>query len=166
MRKNRYLLLGHAEHFKDGLAEILSEEFGITYSGSSYLAAKIFIYDLLKEKYGYKSFEECFEDRRNHRKEWHDLICEYNAEDKARLAKEILKQSQMYVGMRSPEEIAECKRQGLFDLIIGVFRPDYPLESKDSFGIDLWKECDLVIPNAGTIEEFRKKVIKLEHLFI
>jgi hypothetical protein len=44
----------------------------------------------LKVKYGYKTSEECFEDRVNHRSEWYDMICEYNLNDKAKLAKGIL----------------------------------------------------------------------------
>lgn len=96
----KLLIIGHKRHGKDTLAEIFRDNFGMTFNSSSNAAAEIFIYDALKNKYGYKSFKECFYDRMNKRAEWYDLICEYNVKDKARLAKDILKDNDCYVGMR------------------------------------------------------------------
>lgn len=156
----KILIIGSARHGKDTLAEILSD-YGLTRRGSSEAAAEIFIYDTLKDKYHYTSPEQCFEDRVNHRAEWYDLICEYNYHDKARLAKDIMKTSDIYVGMRDNAEIEECQRQGLFDLIIGVYDPRKPLEPPDSFNIDLWSKSDIVIPNSGTLDDLKAKVAKL-----
>ena len=157
----KYLIIGHARHGKDTVAEMMQKLYGITFKSSSLAAAEIFIFDMLKDKYNYTTFTECFEDRVDHREEWHDLICEYNKEDKARLAKKILETSDMYVGMRSDAEIEECVKQGLFDKIIGVFDYRKPLENRSSFNIDMWKYSDVVIPNAGTLQDLQNKVIKL-----
>lgn len=154
----KLLIIGHARHGKDTIAEILAEEFFMTFQSSSQAAADIFIYDVLKDKYGYITPEECFEDRVNHRAEWHDLICEYNQHDKARLAKGIMENNDIYVGMRSNAEVECCLDDGIFDLVIGVYDPRKPEEPKDSFDIDMWKKADFVIPNAGTLEEFQYKV--------
>ena len=97
------MVLGHCRHGKDSMAEILRDEFGMTFESSSQSAADIFLYDLLKEKYGYKTSEECFEDRHNHIQEWYEAICEYNKDDKARLAKGIVERTGCYVGMRDRE---------------------------------------------------------------
>lgn len=147
-------------HGKDSFAEILNEHFGLSFQSSSQAAANIFLYDSLKDKYGYKTPEECFEDRVNHRAEWKTMICHYNKDDRAKLAKEILKNSDCYVGMRDREEINECMRQGLFDIIIWVDASDrLPLESSDSFDID--KTCaHIIIENNGTFEEFKEKVLR------
>jgi hypothetical protein len=131
------------------------------------MAAEIFIYDELKDKYGYTSFIECFEDRMNHRAEWYELIKDYNKDDRAKLAKEILKKNDMYVGMREQMEINKCIEDNIFDLIIGVFDPHKPLEPKDSFNIDLFSSCDIIIPNpTGELEKTRNKVKKLSALLI
>lgn len=116
----KLLIIGHARSGKDTAAEYLRDNFGITFESSSMAAARIFLFDQLKHKYKYKTIKECFEDRIHHRKEWYDLICEYNEQDKLRLAKEILKESDMYVGMRSRKEVLEAKKQGLFDLILWI----------------------------------------------
>ena len=56
-------IIGYARSGKDTAAEVLEGYFGVKHTSSSMAAAKIFIFEKLKDKYGYKSFEECFEDR-------------------------------------------------------------------------------------------------------
>ena len=116
----KLLILGNMRHGKDSFAELLNKHFGLTFKSSSQAATDIFLYDTLKDKYGYTTPEECFEDRVNHRAEWKDLICHYNKDDRAKLAKEILKNSDCYVGMRDRAEINECMKQGLFDIIVWI----------------------------------------------
>jgi hypothetical protein len=63
--------------------------------------------------------------------------------------------------MRSNEEVAECRKQGIFDFVIGVYNPREALEPETSFNIDIWNCADVVIPNAGTLADLRKKVALL-----
>lgn len=153
----KVLIIGHARHGKDTVAEMIRDFTGLSFESSSISAAKIFIYDALKPKYGYSSFDHCYKDRVNHRKEWHDLICEYNKDNKARLAERILSTNDIYVGMRSNEEASECLRRGLFDIVIGVFDPNKALEHKDSFDIDIFKLSDLIIIT-GDIDKTKRNV--------
>lgn len=157
----KLLILGHGRHGKDSFAEILRDEFGLSFMSSSQAAADIFINEMLKDKYGYKTSEECYNDRSNHRAEWYNLICDYNKDDKARLAKAILERDDCYVGMRDRSEIDECMKQGLFDLIVWIDASErLPLESADSFNID--KSCaDIIVDNNGTPEQFKKRVLRL-----
>jgi hypothetical protein len=169
MNNNKFpklLLVGNMRHGKDSMAEILGENFGLKFKSSSQAAADIFIYDKLKVKYGYKTSEECFEDRVNHRSEWYDMICEYNLNDKAKLAKGILEITDCYVGMRDRNEISECINQGLFDLIVWVDASDrLPLEDSSSFNID--KACaDVILDNNGTYEQFVERVIRFGKVLI
>jgi len=156
--KPKLCIIGSARWGKDSLAELLNEEFGYTFESSSQSAANIFLYDLLKDKYNYSTPEECFEDRVNHREEWYNAICEYNKDDRARLAKGILERSDCYVGMRDRGEIVECLEQGVFDLVVWVDASErLPMEDASSFNID--KSCaDVIIENNGTFEEFKAKV--------
>jgi hypothetical protein len=162
----KLLIIGPARWGKDSMAEILNKEFGYTFESSSQAAADIFLYDLLKEKYGYKNSVECFEDRVNRRPEWYEAICEYNKNDRTKLAKGILERSDCYVGMRDRDEIEECLKQGLFDLIVWVDASErLPKEDSNSFNID--KSCaDIIIPNNGDYESFRKRVIRFGEIFL
>jgi hypothetical protein len=157
----KLLVISSARWGKDSFGEILRDNFGVTFTSSSQAAADIFIYDRLKDKYGYSTPEECFIDRMNRRAEWHELICEYNIDDKAKLAKEILKQSHVYIGMRDKEEIKECIKQGLFDLIVWVDASKrLPEEDSSSFNIDI--SCaDIIIDNNDDYETFKKRAIRL-----
>lgn len=156
----KLLIIGNARHGKDSMAEILQQEFGLKFKSSSQAAADIFLYDRLKDKYGYQTPEECFEDRMNHRQEWYEAICDYNKDDRARLAKDILSITDCYVGMRDRDEIVECIKQGLFDIIVWVDASGrLPLEDSNSFNID--KSCaDVIIDNNGSFEQFKEKVIR------
>jgi len=157
----KLLIIGNGRHGKDTVAEILRDEYQMTFKSSSLAAAEIFLYDALKDKYNYQTPEECFEDRANHRPEWYEMICDYNNLDKAKLAKSILKEADCYVGMRDRGEIVECLKQGVFELVIWVDASDrLPLEPASSFNID--KSCaDIIIENNGTLEELVAKVKRL-----
>lgn len=157
----KYLIIGDGRSGKDTLAEMWRDNHGLTFKSSSMAAAEIFIFDLLEVPHNYGSFEECYSDRHNHRQLWHDLICEYNKEDKARLAKDILKNNAAYVGMRSGEEIRECLKQELFDLVIWVEGyPRVPRESRKSSQVTP-EDAHIIINNYGTLEEFTEKALYL-----
>ena len=161
----KLLICGHKRHGKDTLAEILRDEFGLNFTSSSWACAQIFIFDVLKDVFGYKDIDECFNDRFNHRDIWYQLICDYNKYDKTRLAKEILSHNNTYVGMRDKDEILACQEQKLFDLIIWVDASErLPLEDSSSFNIDK-SLADIIVDNNGTQEQFRQRVINLGKIF-
>ena len=91
---------------------------GLTFISSSEAASEKVVFPVLGSKYGYKTAQECFDDRANHRLEWRDLITEYNTPDKARLCREILEKSDCYVGMRCPLEYAASRE--LFDMVLWI----------------------------------------------
>ena len=157
----KLLILGHARHGKDSFAEILRDDFGLNFMSSSQAAADIFIFDALKDLYGYETPEQCFEDRVNHRQEWYEMICDYNKGDRAKLAKGILKIADCYVGMRDHEEFIASK--DLFDLIIYVDAEGREKKEKLSFNISK-EDADFVISNKTTLSDFETKSIRLGKL--
>ena len=85
------------------------------------------------------------------------MIRYYNHLDEARLAKEILKKYDMYVGMRSNSELQECINQHIFDIIVGVYDPSKPEENIESFDINMWNSCDYIIMNNSTLDILKKR---------
>ncbi|MCK9415465.1 hypothetical protein M0Q97_02255 [Candidatus Dojkabacteria bacterium] len=152
-------IIGHAQHGKDTCAEILKKVFGMKFEASSIVCARLFIFDKLKNKYGYNTIEECWIDRVNHRAEWFDLICDYGKDDKAIVTKEILKNNDCYVGIRALEEFKAS--ENFFNLIIWVDASKRkPLEPKSS--MELTSDmADIIIENNGTLIEFEYKVMRL-----
>ena len=118
--KNNILILGHGDHGKTSVALYLSDRMGLSCRDSSEFAAEHTVFPVLGGKYGYSNWKQCHADRRNHRDEWGDLIADYNRHDPTRLAKELLRQSEVYVGMRRWREFIPSLKQGLFSDVIWV----------------------------------------------
>ena len=159
--RRKLLLLGHGGHGKDTMAEALREQCGLRFASSSETANQMVVYPQLCEKYAYASEQECFDDRRQHRMEWYELICAYNNEDKARLAKQILAQQDMYVGMRDQQEF-EATRP-LVDLVLWV-DASQRLPLKDPSLFIAQDEADLCVPNNGTLLQFASRILCLGQL--
>jgi hypothetical protein len=156
MSRKQLIVCGYGRHGKDTLCEIL-EGYGFSFESSS-RAASQFIFEALKDKYGYESPEDCFNDRANHRKEWFDLICEHNKENPTALAELIYKDSDIYCGIRSLREFQKAKKDGLFELSIWVDASKrLPAEGEDSNEIKP-EHCDIIIHNNGTLKEFKATI--------
>jgi len=151
----KLLLIGYARSGKDTAAEYLRDNFGLSFHSSSIAACNIFLFDALKDKYGYQTPEDCFNDRQDKRKEWFDLILDYNKNDRARLAKEILKTSDCYVGMRSRDEFNECVRQNIFDLIIWIDGEERVGKEEGSCELNKYDADIIIDSNQGPYELYR-----------
>lgn len=149
-------ICAHGQHGKDTLADMLSV-FGYTKADSSRTALEEFLYDKLSPKYGYKTIDEAYEDRVNHRAEWFNEIVDYNTPDKTRLAKVVMGKADIYVGMRCPEELKACKEAGLFDHVIWVDASKrVPPEGIDSCKVTA-DMADIVVCNNGALEDLQMR---------
>lgn len=151
--KKKLLVIGHGRHGKDTVCEILRDEYGYTFESSSKFCSKLFIYDNLKDKYGYANEEECYADRHNHRAEWYNAICDYNVPDAATLGREMFDAYDIYCGLRNKREFFAMQNTGVFDYCIWVDRSKYLMpESKDSMSLEQWM-ADFTIDNNGTLDD-------------
>jgi hypothetical protein len=154
--KKKMLIIGQGRSGKDTFAEV-AEERGYKFKSSSQAAADIFIFDALK--HFYHSSDECYRDRHNNRALWHSLICFYNKDDKARLAKEIMKDNDIYVGMRDTEEMYACLEEGLFDIVVWIDASERVGDTEDESSNNIKRDdAHIIIENNGTENEFRHKV--------
>jgi hypothetical protein len=154
----KLLIIGHGRHGKDTVCEMLRDRYGFSFESSSQFCSKLFIYDQLKEKYGYSNEEECYADRHNHRSEWYDAICAYNVPDASRLGREIFKAHDIYCGLRNKKEFHAMKNTGVFDYAIWVDRCDHlPTEPITSMSLEQWM-ADFTIDNNGTLAELEFNV--------
>ena len=153
MNRPKLLVIGHGRHGKDTVCEILRDNYGFSFESSSQFCSKLFIFDQLKDQYGYADEQECYADRHNHRSEWYDAICAYNVPDAARLGREIFKEHDIYCGLRNKKEYHAMRNTGVFDYAIWVDRSDHlPLEDESSMTLKQWM-ADYTIDNNGTLDE-------------
>jgi hypothetical protein len=158
MRK--ILVLGHARHGKDTAADYLAEKLGLTYAGSSEVCCDAFIFDAIKDKYNYNTALECFEDRVNHRIEWHNLIAEYCKDDKAKLGRLIFEWNDIYCGVRA---VAECEAviAELDPIVIWINAMSRVAPEPESSMQLKYKDSWIKVQNNGTGGEFLAELDKL-----
>lgn len=131
----KILILGHAQHGKDTLAEILHNLYRLRFESSSMAALGIAVLPALKAAgLKYLTLDDAYQDRHAHRLLWKQAITDYNTPDKARLCREILEANDMYVGMRCHEEFEATK--DLFDIIFWVHRLGSPADPSMSIEYD------------------------------
>lgn len=152
-KKPKLLIIGHGRHGKDTASEMITKNFNLSFASSSRFISELLMFDLLKDKYGYKTSEECYVDRFNCRAEWFTAISNYNRPDAARLGKEIFREHDIYCGLRDKREFHAMRNTGVFDYCIWVDRSDHlPKENQDSMTLEPWM-ADFVIDNNGSLEE-------------
>lgn len=153
MHKPKLLIIGHARHGKDTVAEMLRDDHGYHFVSSSIFVGQ----EVLWDNWGvavYPTFEDMFADRVNNRKLWADMITAYNTPDPTRTATTMFKRGfDLYVGMRRRTELDACNAVNLFDCVVWVDRtehlPDEPYESMEFVPAD----ADVIIDNNGTLAD-------------
>ncbi len=161
--KLKLMILGHARHGKDTVAEILRDSLGLTFTSSSYAAAEKVMVPFLRDVRGitYASLEDCYADRVNHRQDWYEQIKAYNTPDGAKLAREIYKGSDIYVGMRSEVELEAVRKEGLYQYSIWVDRSKHVASEPPTSCSVTEAMANYTIANNGTLEDLKTRTLAL-----
>lgn len=163
------LIVGFGTHGKDTLAELITEEYGIKFRGSSQVASELVVYPFMRKFYPNSS--ACFKDRRRHRLIWYNLICQYNSYDPTRLAKAVCEGGYGYTGLRERIEVETALSEKLFTHVIWIEDPnkrkDDPTMKFDYGCLVYWKKYYpdfklTYISNNGGIEDLRSKILSKE----
>lgn len=156
------MVFGHKRHGKDTVCEYLRDNYAISFASSSYMACELFLFDIIKDRFGYKTVDEAFEDRGNHRQIWYEEIKAFNVMNGLdSLGKVIFRNNSVYCGIRDKEEFDALKVGGYFDLAIWVDASDR-LPPEESESMKLTKEdADIVITNNEDKASLYKKLDRL-----
>ncbi len=172
------LIIGHARHGKDTMAERLRDKYDLRFTSSSLFCAERVIWPLLKDMQFqnqflkglskdrdkivealnqmdlvYESVEECFDDRSTYRTVWYEAIKAFNKPDPTTLARAILEDHDVYCGLRSSTELHACRNADVFNHIIWVDASQrVGPEPRSSCTVEPWM-ADYVVDANGSIEE-------------
>lgn len=143
------LVIGHADHGKDSVAELLQRNYDFKFKSSSMFVLEECIWDDWG-RHHYPTMESCYLDRDNHRPEWYNRIAAYNTPDKTRTATTMLSRGyDLYVGMRAIDEYQACVAAEVFDHVVWVDASKrLPPEPSTSFTIP-YDPSMLVVDNNG-----------------
>lgn len=156
----RIVVLGHCRHGKDTFARILKSYTGLKYATCSEYLCQQYIYPRLKSIYNYKNFDECFEDRVNHRDTWFQLIQDYNKDTKSRLAQNIFKNHDVCVGIRSKQELADTKSTCYVDVVLWIDASKRLSQEYSSSTTVCKQDADIVIENNGTLQDLKNRTME------
>lgn len=134
------LILGEGGHGKTTFAKALCEASGLRYLDSSEVALDTVIMPALEAMGAYKWNERDrgYAERRPWRVLWGELILRYNTPDPARLARDVLMDAGVYVGMRRFEEFRACMIESLFDVIFWVDAGERVTKEDPSMGMSIF----------------------------
>lgn len=156
-------VLGDGNHGKDTFGDMLAVLLGISATSSSWFACERAVwpaYQADRQLFGgtaYRSAKECFEDRANHRGAWYRCITDYHAADKTRLARELLADYDMYVGMRWIHQLQACRDARLFDVYYWVDASKRkPPEGRDSMSIEYDSRFMVLVDNNGSLQDLEE----------
>ncbi len=105
---------------KDHIAALIAEQTGMAYKHSTSWYARHFVWNTAFFRSKYISPEACWEDRRNHRRMWADLIDCMNQEDPAFLYRLCLQSEAILTGVRKRREFEAVLGENLVDYAIWV----------------------------------------------
>lgn len=163
------VITGFRENGKDTACKILgSPPYCLSSISSSWFACKTFLFEQLKEEYGYSSMEECYDDRMSPamRKVWYEAIKAYNTPDGSRLGRGIFQEHPIYNGLRSIDEYHALKAADMIDLFIWIDAEErVGVESSDSMTLHKGL-ADVVVDNNGGLLELRHQLDKIYHRVI
>jgi hypothetical protein len=152
------LIIGHRQHGKTDVGKLLAEALNTQAHDSSWFACVNVIFSALKERHGYATPKEAYDDRMNHRQEWFELIEAYNTVPD-RLTRAILTQGTIYVGMRSRMEFEGSKQH--FDHVIWVDASKrVPEEENTSMKLNE-NDADYVLDNNGPLSAMKDQIARL-----
>lgn len=160
----KLLVTGYARHGKDTVAAIIARKYGLGFVSSSFFVAGKAVRPYLEQKHGlvYPDLATCYADRVNHRDKWFNAIAEYNRDDPAKMGRELLKDYDIYCGLRRKLEFDHLMLEKAFSATIWVDSSlrGIPPEPTSSMEIRA-QDCDYVLCNNGTLEELELAVDRL-----
>lgn len=164
----RLVILGHGKHGKDTACNYLRNKFGFQFVSSSLFVLHTAVWPyILRSSYAsrWKTPEEAFVDRNSCpqiRAMWYTAISLYNADDPARLTRELFEAgNDIYCGLRNVREFSAARDRRVFDFSIWIDASlRLPLEPPSS--ITVTPQCaDFVVSNNTTPEDFERRLYAL-----
>jgi hypothetical protein len=149
----RILVVGNGRAGKDTACEHLALVTQLRFAGSTsrYLARHV------AERLGVTE-EEAYSTRHRHRNLWHRVGKGIRKHDPGLLVRESLLHADIVGGIRDAAEMAVCRREELVDLVVWIandrVRPDTTVGFTE-------RDCDIVVPNHWTLEEFHARLLRL-----
>lgn len=149
----KILFVGYGRAGKDEAASYVSAKTQLRYAGSFSWAALPHMAEFLGQHP-----QVAWDNRHKHRELWKTELDRLRTVDQCFLARKVLATGEVTAGLRDKAEIDAVKAEKLFDHIIWITRPGIPVDPTVTFSP---VDCDILIHNDGTLEQFHASLDKL-----
>jgi gluconate kinase len=149
------MILGYANHGKTTVAHFIVEHFNLRFVDTSEFIAK----NIMVAKGYYSDIEQAFSKKTQDRALWYREVQNYNEEDAAALVKALLKDSDIYVGLRDKRELKKTVAD-IDPFIVWILDERKPKESTDSCTVSQ-EMAHIIVKNNGTEQELKQQLIEL-----
>jgi hypothetical protein len=152
-QRRRLLIVGPSRAGKDTACAYLARVTELRFAGSTsrylarYVAARLGV-----------SEEEAYRTRHLNRNLWHRVGNQVRKQDPGLLIRASLAHAEIVGGVRDLAEIRICRQEQLVDLIVWIANERVPRDSTLHFDE---RECDIVVPNHWTLDEFQGRLLRL-----
>jgi cytidylate kinase len=149
----RILVVGPSGAGKDTACEYLATITHLRFAGTT----SLYLAKYVATRLGI-SAQQAYRTRHQNRNFWNRVGNEIRKQDPGLLLRESLEHAEIVGGVRGVEEIAACRREALVDLIVWI---DNLRVGRDSTLKFSEHDCDVVVPNHGSMEEFHGHLLRL-----
>ena len=155
MKKKTIMFVGHGRAGKDTACEHLAFVTGLRFAGttSKYLAEYVAAKLGLPVDVAYARRHESNEMRNF----WYNCGNELRENGPTTLIRKALEHGEITGGVRDYEEIVAAREENLIDIIVWVDNNRVPEDPTVKF---TQRECDLVIPNHWSLDEFYRRIVR------
>lgn len=149
----RVLFVGHGRAGKDTACERFAAATGLRNAGT----VSLYLTPHVARRLGVPE-EQAYAERHANRAFWRAVGDELRAADPSILVREMFGHGDVGGGVRGLSEIRAVRREGLADLVVWVGNCRVPADPTLEFSAD---ECDVTMPNHGTLAEFHARIDRL-----
>lgn len=157
----RIAVCGYGEHGKDTVSHMLSEMLGLKYAVSTSEAAAQVVFQLWGRHNGYDTAQDCWDDRREHRVRWANIIWDYNQPDGLTLYREMISDNDILNGIRRRNELVACVAAGLVHHSVWVDASKRLSAEPSASCVLSADDCDFVLDNNGDQDDLYNNVVSL-----
>jgi len=153
----KVLIIGASGHGKTSVASHVAAILRCKHIDASAFAAGYFMFEVFGTLgIEYKSVEACHADRHSHYALWRECIKAFNNDDKGNLVREVLKESDIYTGIRSQKVYDEVK--GLFDIILYVYAGARVMGDDSGFEVKYDRDEMVLLHNNGPFNDTKDAI--------
>jgi len=157
--KPKVVIAGYSGHGKMEIAKLLSAHGFSCITKTRFIYEKFLFDQLVLDGYDYRTVNKAIKDKRNHQQYFDLSVSKYESGDCSKIAKKLLEEYNVYVGICDSKELNTLRERGLVDIVIWVDGFTRLGTTDPVSNIDIVEsDADFVFDNNGSKEDLEDEI--------